>query len=371
MLNLDMSTVKKATFLANGVIIPVTNFSSCSADLAASVPKEAARPTQVMWRDGEQYGVITGTTIRSGAIRHPAVHVIREALIEITGNNTPYSLDEYLMNAIGGSKGEEKNSRYTLEDFEYYRDRNPVLSMFGAGAGGCLNMVGGTLAVMSAYTQKPIRCYVEPGARKDPFKRDIDEMGYLSSEDQGKYDAYDIEVKKTSAFNKAITKLEGEIKKYRAKDDTDKVLELEKDLDELRALEQKNPSKISIERPLPGHKMIPFGTPFDHMMRLTRSTPTELGCLLASLSYFAINRPFLGAHYGNMNGLISGKWDISVAGNGYDAPELLGNIELIPDHKLVINGDSLNQALDIFNTKLRGGYFDMSIPVRDKFKTVV
>jgi len=363
--SINLTNVATATYIFTGTVRLLQPFATCSADLAKAAA-DGATPVPVMWLDNARHGVIPSTGIKGGMLRRPAYSYIRQSVVDTTGNATPYTLEEFYFNAIGGIKSKEENQPNSADDIAGWRAKNPILSLFGAGAAGYLNMVPGRLCVGNAITKKPMREYVASGARKDDFQNDKYEMEYLSDEECAKYFTQSALTKAKSKNNKKIEALEVKIKEAKSKEQYEKVAELELQLDELYKDQKSNPDKNSVAMPLAGWKAIPQGTELDHTMRITKGTLVELGCLMAAISEFALNKPFLGAHYANGNGLIEAEWEVAVAGKNYEAPTVIGSVIMKPDHALEIVGDTLKQAFDLFNTKLAAGEFDLTIPSAEK-----
>jgi len=363
--HIDLKAVRYDTYIGTGVIRTVTPFATCSADQAKAAG-DGATPLPVMWLDNARHGVIPSTGIKGGMFRRPAYSYIREAIIDLYGDPKPFTLAVFYFNTIGGIKSKEENKPNNAEDILYWRDKNPMLSVFGAGAAGDLNMVPGRLCVGNAITKKPMREYVSSGARKDDFQNDKYELEFMADEEVAKYQLQQLMTKAKSKNSKKITDLEAKVEKAKSKEDYDTVAELELQIDEAYKDQKSNPDKNSVAMPLSGWKAIPQGVELDHTMRLTKATPVELGCLIAAISEFALTKPFLGAHYTNGNGLIEAEWEFAIAGKKYTAPVVLGKIIMKPDHALEIVGDALKQAFDMFNAKLHEGYFDFSIPSTDK-----
>lgn len=363
---IDITKISAATFIFDGVIKTEMPFSTCSKDLAESVSKDKPRPVPVIYINNERRGVIPATGLRGGMLRRPLYQHMLTAEILRTGNETPYTLEAFHMNIIGGVKGSEKNEKNTVEDDAYWRSKNPIISIFGAGAAGYLNMMAGKLCVGNAITQEPMIEYVSSGARRDPFQHDKSAMQHLSEEEKAKYFAEASLINANSKYAKEIEKLTAKLVAAQTKGDADKVSELEAELDEVKKARENNPDKNAIGRPLAGWKAIPQGKLLDHTMRLTRANAIELGAVLSALSTFAVERPFVGAHYAQGNGMISAKWNVSVAGLDYPQPVLLGSVIMTPDHIIELTSDPLKQALKMFNDALAAGEFDLSVPSEEK-----
>ena len=88
-------------------------------------------------RDGE-YLYFPATGIR-GALRRAARDVLRQIIIDKTGNPTPLSRPTLFL-TLGGIKGSGDMDRSTVADENHWRNANPLLSLFGAGDAGVLDL---------------------------------------------------------------------------------------------------------------------------------------------------------------------------------------------------------------------------------------
>lgn len=361
----------KSTYILIGHLTANQPLATCSKDLKDEAERRFGKnyPTPVPSVPGKlgQHLMFPSTGIR-GKFRRSLRDVFREKLIELTGNPKPFTLDQHYMLTLGGVKDDSDSDKATIAMEAEYREKNPLISMFGAGAAGNLGFVTGRLQVSNAIcveAAEPIRF---TGARTDDLYRDTDQINYLTDDDvqsliqraEGNRDA--------SKIRGEIRQAETKVKALKKKGSAEELVVANGILEALKAkldkvLDDSGASSVSVGMPLSGWQAIAAGSVMDHQMTLTQGTQVELGALMAMLEQFSLN-PILGAHYANGCGEVKGSWDVYRAARG--GKQLLGSISFEPYEGVVsieaAPGSELYQAKEAFESMLSEGRFDMSIP---------
>lgn len=361
----------KATYILIGQLIANQPLATCSKDLKDEAERRFGKnhPTPVPSVPGKngQHLMFPSTGIR-GKLRRSLRDLFREKLIELTGNPKPLSLDQHYMLTLGGVKDDSDSDKATIAMEAEYREKNPLISMFGAGAAGNLGFVTGRLQVSNAIcveAQEPLRF---SGARSDDLYRDTQQINFLTDADvQGLIQRAEGN-RNASKIRAEIRLAEKKVKELKKKGPPEELASASKNLDALKSkldkvLDDSGASSVSVGMPLSGWQAIPPGSVMEHKMTLTQSTPIELGALMATLEQFSLH-PILGAHYANGCGEVQGRWDVYRAARG--GKQLLGTIGFEPYEGVVTieaaPGSELFAAKEAFEAFLASGQFDMSIP---------
>lgn len=285
-----------------------------------------------------------------GKLRRCARDVVRDLVIAKTGKTTPFTLDEHYMLTLGGVKGDAASEKASVAHEAYWREKNPLLSIFGAGDAGMLGFVTGHLSVGNAICKDDVEETVFSGARTDEFYRDRVQVSYLSPEDITSLVMRAEGNRDSSSLKKDLKAAEAALKKAKRQGDAEAeavaqadVQRLEAEIDAVKS--ESGTGAVSVGMPLAGWKAIPQGQHLDQSMFLQRSNPVELGLLVAALDRFSL-APVLGAHSANGCGLVSGEWSVAeVTANGRRA---LGAIRVRPFDRLEIDGPELADAMKSF-----------------------
>lgn len=303
-----------------------------------------------------------------GKLRRALRDVLRENEIKRTGNDKPLSLGQHYLLTLGGIKGSEETDKASVDQESQWRERNVLLSLFGAGDAGYMGMVHGRLAVGNAICESVSVPHVFSGVRSDDLYRDRSQIEFLSQTDISALVAQSQGNRDASGFKKEITVLEKARKAARAAKEADRVDELSVKIEQLET-EMKNVkaetgAKMSVGMPLDGWQAIPAGAVMRHRFMLNNAKPTELGALLAALDHFSA-LPTLGAHLAAGCGLVSARWELFkvVPGEGKTS---LGVLVLEPFAGAVTieaPADSeVFAARKAFQDYLAGDQFNLSIP---------
>ena len=354
------------TFIFDGTINSDQPLATCSKDLKdsheAKHGKNTPIPVPSMPTSSGTRLYFPATGIRA-SLRRACRDVIRNHVIASTGNPTPFSLDVHYLLTLGGVKGSDETDTKTVADEARWRDLNPLLSLFGAGAAGFLGFVEGHLHVGNAITEEPCEPTTFSGARTDDLYRDKSQLRYFSDEDI-------LELIGRSIGNKSRSKLDADLKTAKKALSAAKIKggdaaidAASKKVEDLTAQiasvkEASGAGDVSVGMPLAGYQAIPQGERMQHIMRLVRSNELELGCLLAALSEFAMN-PVVGAHKATGCGQVSGQWEVfEVTESGKNS---LGTAVLRPYEPIQLTG-TLGEKLALFRAFLESGKGDFGIP---------
>lgn len=350
------------TYDLNGFITAIQPLATCSKDLKDRKGQENQPipvPSTQLATGTHLYFPATG--IR-GRIRRAARDLVRSRVIGLTGNDKPFSLDQHYFLTLGGIKGAGDQDRSTVAMEQEWRNRNPLLSVFGAGDAGVLGFVQGRLGIGNAICEEPCQSTIFSGARTDDLYRDKDQVRYLSD---GDLDALIMR----SKGNKSRSELAAQLKiiereQKKAKGNQEKLEELKVKAEALAKQiaankENTGAADVSVGMPLAGWQAIPQGQRMNHRMILARSSEVELGFLLQALSQFAL-LPVLGAHYANGCGLVSGRWEVAEVSE--TGRKTLGLIEFDAMYPAEITGEPLLESVNKFNEWFASGGADFSIP---------
>lgn len=353
-------------FVFQGQITAVQPLATCSKDLLdreGGGEKPIPIPSCSTGKGMRLY--FPGTGIR-GTMRRAVLAAIREEVTMKTGNATPFSLDEHYLGVLGGIKGDGGMERSSVAHLADWREKNPLLSMFGAGDAGFLGFVRGNLDVGNAICVNagPQSASTFSGARTDEFYRNTEQVKFLSEDDVATLVRRAKGGKGASELKAQIKKAEGELKKAQKLNDgsaltiQENIKSLTKELELLK--EESGTSDNSIGRPLAGYKAIPIGEEMTHRIKLLQSNDIELGCLLAGLNHFSLTSCSIGAHASVGCGEIAATWTVyELTPNG---KKEIGRVSLGDFEPLVIEGEKLVAAMGEFKSFMQSDLPNFVIP---------
>lgn len=351
--------MKMHNYLIEGTLTAVEPLATCSKDLGDSVGNDKPKPVpSITHGDGTRTLYFPASGL-AGTLRRRANTVVHRLMVEVTGNQKPFGIDDLYQNVLGGIKGKGAEDKSSVLHEQIVRERNPLLSLFGAGDAGFIGFMQSKLHIGNAVAQPNIRAITISGARTDLFYRDPVMRGWLSDDDlQGLV---------TSAIeNSQDSKIKAELKKIgsaiiKAKDDPEKLVELRQAEADLKAA-MNDDNKNSIGRPLAGYQAIPPSTTLTHNNRLYQATDIELGCLVAALNEWSLD-PLIGAHKARGCGTVSGVYDIKRV--THDGLVSLGTVTLTPHQPATIVGDELHSALAAFHAFMKSDKPFFGIPTKE------
>lgn len=338
------------TFVLTGSFFSEQPLATCSKDLNDR-EGGSGKPTPIP-HTNTAYGrrlFFPATGIR-GKLRRSARDVIRDSVIARTGKATPFSIEQHYLLTLGGVKSSGSESKSSVAHDAFWRQKNPLLSVFGAGAAGVLGFMAGHLSVGNAICKDDVTEEIFSGARTDEFYRDRQQVSYLSPSDIKSLVMQAEGNRDSSTLRKELKAAEAAAKKAKRQENADVEQAALADITRLTAelesvQEESGASAVSVGMPLAGWKAIPQGQTLEQRMFLQRSNEIELGLLLASLNRFAM-MPILGAHTGYGCGMVSGEWSVSETTTS--GIKRIGSIRLLPFDRLEIEGEALTSALAAF-----------------------
>lgn len=355
------------TYTFEGHIKAVQPLSTCSKDLSDREGKRNA-PTPVPWTQTEQGKrlMFPASGIR-GALRRACRDVVRDYVIEQSGDTTPFDLDTHYLNTLGGIKGSGEEDKTSITRINAVREKNPLLNIFGAGDAGTVGFVAGRIGIGNAICHDISEPVIFSGARSDDFYRSPDQVQFLSD--------LDIAIlTQQSSGNREISRLKSQerllkrrIAEALSKDDQQALEQARGEITDIetriQAIREDTGTNNSVGMPLAGWQAIPQGAEMSHRITLRRATHVDLGLLLATLNAFSLD-PILGAHYATGNGLVSAHWKIHKVTRKGKA--LIGSIDLHPfDLATVVPSDDateLSEAQAAFDAFMAKGEWDFSVP---------
>lgn len=303
-----------------------------------------------------------------GKLRRSLRDILRANEIQRTGNAKPLSLDQHYLLTLGGIKGSGETDKASVDQEALWRERNVLLSLFGAGDAGYMGMVHGRLAVGNAICETVSQPHIFSGVRSDDLYRDRSQIEFLSPADISALVAQSQGNRDASAIKREIAALDKARKAARTAKETDRVDALSAQIEQLETdmqnVKTETGAKMSVGMPLDGWQAIPVGAVMRHRFMLNNATAVELGALLAALDHFSA-MPVIGAHFAAGCGLVSARWELfkAVPGEGKTS---LGVLVLEPfSGALTIEAPADSEvfaARKAFQNYLTGDQFNLSIP---------
>lgn len=367
------------SYLLIGTITAEQPLATCSKDLKDREGGDM-KPIPVpstMTRDGKRL-MFPATGIR-GKIRRMARDVVRTAIIEKSGIEKPFNLDQHYLLTLGGIKSSGDAERTTVAMDAAFRNANPLISLFGAGDAGDLGFVPGHLGVSNAICQMPCEGENAPvvmsGARTDDLYRDKAQVAFLSEADIIGLIGHADDNRARSQLKNEQKGLETKLRKLKKADgDATLIQETQVAIDaietQLASLSQKEGNKdVSVGMPLAGYKAIPQGQVMSHDFKLLKSNEIELGLLLKSLQLFSIE-PVLGAHYATGCGMVSAQWTVFEV-DLKTGRRQVGTVTVNPFDSAEIEGQALTDAIAAFETFIASDVANFSIPTKPVLEEMI
>lgn len=360
-----------AHFVIEGTITAVQPLATCSAALKENEErlrgKNTATPVPYISTAEGRRLMFPATGIR-GKLRRALRDVLRQNLIQRSGEEKPLSLDEHYFLTLGGIKGDEAVDRASVSHEQQWRESNVLLSLFGAGSAGVLGMVHGRLAVGNAICESVSHPVVFSGARSDDLYRDRSQVEFLSDADVKALIVQSEGTRDASAIKREAKALEKARKEARSAKNEQLVDQLSVEIQRLEDAANNVKSEAGVKNtvgmPLAGWEAIPAGSVMEHKFILNNANHIELGALLAALDQFSM-MPTLGAHYAAGCGLVSGSWEVFKVTPGVGKTSL-GVLALEPFAGILSisapKDSELFSAREAFQGYLKGEQFNLSIP---------
>lgn len=361
--------MERANFIFEGTLVAEQPLATCSATLnEAHGGKGKPMPIPFISTPQGRRLMFPATGIR-GKLRRALRDVLRNKVIEKTGNLKPLSLDEHYLLTLGGIKGKGNTDRSTVTMEAEWRERNVLLSLFGAGDAGVLGFMQGRLSVGNAICNEVSQPVIFSGARTDDLYRNKEQVSFLSDDDVRSLIARSKGNRDASVVKRDLAAKEKELKTSQKAKDTEtterlaaEVAGLKNEIEAIKA--ESGAGDNSVGMPLAGWEAIPIGACMDHRFMLSNATDVELGAILAALGEFSV-MPVLGAHFAAGCGLVSGEWEVFKVQSGKGKVSL-GKVLLKPfECAPVIEGPSTSElfsATEAFSSYLSSDVLNLSMP---------
>jgi CRISPR type IV-associated protein Csf2 len=271
-----------------------------------------------------------------GALRRAARDVLFERI-----TNKKWSLDLHRLLTIGGVSTSGPEGDININAIQLFRDKNPLISLFGATSGPKNPWIEGKLAVGHAIPPIPIQPSIVTGVRTDPLRRKPAEITMLDEASAAALDDICNAGRNVSKLRRKIEKLNSDLKKAKKAKEEETIANIEAEIQNLtETLEEQaklSGTSSSIQLPLSGYEAIPPGLSLNQRIVARGVNMIELGLLVSALRRFALE-PLLGAHLSQGCGVVRAEWEVSVA-------DIKGKIMLEPFIDIIVEGDDLVQLL--------------------------
>lgn len=317
--------------------------------------------TLVTYADGlrETRPIVPGSTLR-GRLRRSAV----EVYLGLTGNKIP--LAEWHQNAVGGIKGSEAESGFDVAMRGEIRDRNPVLSLFGAGS----PWIASRVKIDHAVPTHPVDTTIVGGVRADDGRRDDDFFKKLDGEAVDEWIAL-VDANAARTKHKAeVKQMTADLRKARKDKNEAETVRLEAALkasssdDDAAATLASNPVSMPLQ-----HETMPAGVTLAHGITLTAVTEEEIGLFFAAVNRFMKLNPAVGQHENMGYGLFKASYNISMDEVGQFDPFVVGNssptdagtITAEPFAGLVDVPQRIVDCMGAFKAAFQSGRYDFSL----------
>ena len=281
---------------------------------------------------------LPGSTIR-GRYRHACADLCLE-------RERPVTFARYLEVTVGGVRGSAEARAVDLRARADFLAREPLLSLFGAGASP-IGWIHGRLDVGAALPAEPAEAMVLRGSRgdanSDPVLLDVLDETERERLIRGR------------AANRRRSRAAAEARRLgaqlaRAKGAGEDTAELARALEAARRGEHEAASEqcallgtdVSELLPLPGYEALPAGTVLGHRMFCRHVTEPQMSLLTAGLARFAED-PRFGAHRAHGCGRAGVAYEVKRLDAGRARP--VGTVSIDPDRwdrderALVVTGE--------------------------------
>ncbi|NJM83454.1 MAG: hypothetical protein HC844_14090, partial [Tabrizicola sp.] len=247
--------------------------------------------------------VVPGSTLR-GRLRRSAV----ETVMALSGGQK-VTLAAWHQNAVGGIKGAESESAYDVMMRQVIREKNPILSLFGAGSPWMISRasIGDAIPVGAVETE------IVGGVRADDGRRDGE---FFTKLDGAAPDQWMQMVNANSVrtkHKKIERQLNADLRTARKSKDAGEIGRVEGELVDLKAKDEELNllSSNPVSMPL-NHEAMPAGVTMLHKITLRAVTKEEAGLFIAALNHFLKVKPHIGQHEALGYGLLQGEYDVFV-----------------------------------------------------------
>ena len=317
-------------------LVVLSGHLTCETPLSFQLPGLGSKDRHVLPSINTAKGkclYINAPSIRS-AVRHAATMLIHE----LTGN--PFRMDDYFLLALGGIKNagsdsdaeeergeggeanlstKEKSARAHTLKFDFAREKNPLLMLFGSMD------VPGLVECSHAVSPAGVTAQWFGGVRANDFQRNPGIMDILAPGAIDDFVRRQVEAAARSDIKSARKDLRNQIREAQQKKDAELVAEL-RAKDKALDTEEKKNTVVSLALPNLGYEAIPAGTQLEHEWAIKRVSEVELALFLQSLALWALD-PKIGGHKNHGLGKLSGSWNVTARRPGTTRMEAIGTLE--------------------------------------------
>lgn len=278
----------------------------------------------VLTAAGPMDGVFLGGSTIRGRYRHACAEVCLE-------RERPVTYERYLELKLGGVKGSAEAPRVDLRERLAFLEREPVLSLFGAGS-SAIGWIHGRVDVGAALPAEPVEPVVLNGRRGDAASDPIlfEVLNEMECERVGL--AHEANHRRSLAAAKVRARKRDVARALRGGEDADAHrLELERaqraEAEAASAQCELAGSDVSMLLPLPGYEAMPVGTVLEHRMVFRHVSAGEMRVFMAGLARFAED-PRFGAHRAHGCGRVAVEYAVKRI-DGVDA-RAVGEVSIDP-----------------------------------------
>jgi|GEM_PF-945009 len=268
-----------------------------------------------------------------GAIRRACRDVVFDLMTD-----SKWGLELHRLLTIGGVSTSGPEGEINIGAIQALRNRNPLISLFGATSGPNNPWIAGFLSIGHAIPSAPFVPPIVTGVRTDPVRRNPQEVTMLDEASAAALDEIFNAGRQVSKLKRQIDQLNTELKSAKKANDRVKTTDITAQIAELTAklngAVAKSGSSVSIQLPLSGYEVIPPSLPLNQRIVARSVSLVELGLLVAGLRRFAKD-PLLGAHQAHGCGIARGQWDVTIG-------DITGKVILEPFLDIMVEGDALS-----------------------------
>ena len=291
--------------------------------------------------DGEQVNrLLYVPYFPASSIRGAIRRACRNVIFDIIGDNK-WGLELHRLLTIGGVSTSGPEGDININAIREFRNRNPLISLFGATSGQNNPWIEGFLSIGHAIPSNTFIPPIVTGVRTDPLRRNPAEITMLDDASAAALDDICNAGRTASKLKRQIDDLNAEIKKAKKFNDNVAVAEKSGIIEELtekfQIAAEISGTSVSIQLPLSGYEVIPPSLPMSQRIVARGITMIELGLLVAGLRRFAKD-PLLGAHQAHGCGIARCEWDVVIG-------DIKGKVILEPFVGMIVENDKLTDLL--------------------------
>lgn len=269
-----------------------------------------------------------------GAIRRACRNVVFDLM-----SDTKWGLELHRLLTIGGVSTSGPEGDINIGVIQELRNRNPLISLFGATSGPNNPWIEGFLSIGHAIPSSPFVPPIVTGVRTDPVRRNPEEITMLDETSASAIDEIFNAGRMVSKLKRQIDQLNTDLKAAKKANNSVITTEITAQItdltDKLNDAAAKSGTSVSIQLPLSGYEVIPPSLPLNQRIIARSVSLVELGLLVAGLRRFAKD-PLLGAHQAHGCGIARCEWDVTIG-------DITGKVILEPFVDIKVEGETLSK----------------------------